>query len=318
MTEHDWLTNDQALELIDWTQIPSSCAGRPWSEWAPSDRQLRLFAVASARLRPSFQTKDPAWLESIRIAEEVADGAPMPERRPKTIGGADLGPTIVEAVMAARCMSAFRGDPFKGEGDLLRDIFGNPFRPVKLPLCHRCSGDGKAHGSDRPFEATEGNPLPGRCPTCDGRKSPVVTAEVYSLATAAYKNRSRKCTDCHVTGNNGYHVRDEHITTTPEEFCPPCDGTGTVDDGTLDTFSLAMLADALEESGFPAYDLSQCNWCDGVGWYNELGPNTFSQTCYRCDGEGTLKTYSTLLHHLRSPGPHVRGCWALDIVLGSR
>jgi hypothetical protein len=23
-----------------------------------------------------------------------------------------------------------------------------------------------------------------------------------------------------------------------------------------------------------------------------------------------------LLGHLRSPGPHVRGCWALDLVLG--
>ena len=29
----------------------------------------------------------------------------------------------------------------------------------------------------------------------------------------------------------------------------------------------------------------------------------------RCDDEA-------LLSHLRSPGPHVRGCWALDLVLG--
>ena len=28
-----------------------------------------------------------------------------------------------------------------------------------------------------------------------------------------------------------------------------------------------------------------------------------------CDNE-------SLLHHLRGPGPHVRGCWALDVVLG--
>jgi hypothetical protein len=48
-------------------------------------------------------------------------------------------------------------------------------------------------------------------------------------------------------------------------------------EGTLDPARLSILADALEEAG--------CS-----------------------DPE--------LLGHLRSPGPHVRGCWALDLVLG--
>lgn len=47
--------------------------------------------------------------------------------------------------------------------------------------------------------------------------------------------------------------------------------------GHLDSARLAVLSDALEEAG-----------CD--------------------DAE--------ILSHLRSPGPHVRGCWALDLVLG--
>ncbi|MBY0232978.1 MAG: hypothetical protein K2W96_27165 [Gemmataceae bacterium] len=47
--------------------------------------------------------------------------------------------------------------------------------------------------------------------------------------------------------------------------------------GHLDNTRLAVLSDALEEAG-----------CD--------------------DAE--------ILSHLRSPGPHVRGCWALDLVLG--
>ena len=46
--------------------------------------------------------------------------------------------------------------------------------------------------------------------------------------------------------------------------------------GHLDPTALAILADALEEA--------DC-------------------------------TESALLDHLRSPGPHVRGCWALDVVL---
>jgi hypothetical protein len=47
--------------------------------------------------------------------------------------------------------------------------------------------------------------------------------------------------------------------------------------GHLDNARLAVLSDALEEAG--------------------------------C-------TDSDILSHLRSPGPHVRGCWALDLVLG--
>jgi hypothetical protein len=47
--------------------------------------------------------------------------------------------------------------------------------------------------------------------------------------------------------------------------------------GDLDNARLAVLADALEEAG--------------------------------CMDE-------VFLGHLRSPGPHVRGCWALDLVLG--
>jgi hypothetical protein len=50
-----------------------------------------------------------------------------------------------------------------------------------------------------------------------------------------------------------------------------------IDDGTLDPARLAVLSDALEEAG--------------------------------CDDE-------TVLGHLRSPGPHVRGCHVLDLILG--
>jgi hypothetical protein len=48
-------------------------------------------------------------------------------------------------------------------------------------------------------------------------------------------------------------------------------------EGRLDTARLAVLADALEEAG-----------CDNA----------------------------EILSHCRGPGPHVRGCWALDLILG--
>ena len=59
--------------------------------------------------------------------------------------------------------------------------------------------------------------------------------------------------------------------------CKACHGTGRITTGHLDPVRLAILADALEEAG--------CNSID-------------------------------ILAHLRSPGPHVRGCWALDLILG--
>jgi hypothetical protein len=49
--------------------------------------------------------------------------------------------------------------------------------------------------------------------------------------------------------------------------------------GTLDVVRLAVLADALEDAG--------CDQAD-------------------------------LLAHLRGPGPHVRGCWAVDLILGKQ
>jgi hypothetical protein len=51
----------------------------------------------------------------------------------------------------------------------------------------------------------------------------------------------------------------------------------TLPAGTLDPARLALLADALEDAG-----------CDNAD----------------------------LLGHLRGPGPHVRGCWSLDLILG--
>jgi hypothetical protein len=59
--------------------------------------------------------------------------------------------------------------------------------------------------------------------------------------------------------------------------CDTCHATGHIEDSTLDPVRLAILSDALEEAG--------------------------------CTDE-------IILVHLRSPSSHVRGCWALDLLLG--
>jgi hypothetical protein len=154
---------------------------------------------------------------------------------------------------------------------LLREIVGNPFRPVTLPEgkrpCGNCDGTGKFwefHGSDDNFDATD-------CCRCDGRgwfaePCPWLTPTVLSLARVAYEERPgryEQCPECRLPGR----------------YCRLCHSTTKVrvEDGTLDPTRLAILADPLEEAGCADPDI---------------------------------------LSHLRSPGPHVRGCWALDLILG--
>lgn len=72
---------------------------------------------------------------------------------------------------------------------------------------------------------------------------------------------------------------------------------------------LPILADALEEAGCPAAEV--CRRCDGTG---RMEKNGSDHRCGDCWGDGRVP--SPLLAHLRGPGPHCRGCWCLDILLG--
>jgi hypothetical protein len=51
--------------------------------------------------------------------------------------------------------------------------------------------------------------------------------------------------------------------------------------------------------------------CPGKGW---LDPARFSVLADAMEEAGCTDEH--ILSHLRSPGPHVRGCWALDLILG--
>jgi hypothetical protein len=66
-------------------------------------------------------------------------------------------------------------------------------------------------------------------------------------------------------------------TETVTSLAQAVDETRDLPSGTFDPVRMAVLADALEETG--------------------------------CADE-------TILSHLRSPGPHVRGCWVMDLILG--
>ena len=225
-----------------------------------SDRKFRLFAVACCQLI-AHRITDPNSRRAIQAAEQYADGlisldtlrearatAPSSRMGGATLGGLRTGrsglaratspsstpggaPHARDAARATTNESSWtaardaqrramqqiwekarlswetapveKAAAYNSQRAILRDIFGNPFRPVLLNPAWR-------------------------------------TPAVLSLAQAAYENRLLSA-------------------------------------GTLDPDRLAILADALEESG--------------------------------C-------TDAAILRHLREPGPHVRGCHVLDLLLG--
>lgn len=202
MTEHDWFTSEEPERLVE------SVRGKV------SDRKLRLFACACCRafwpLFPALPTR-----AAVYVTERHADGGATNVEltdawRAAGMGGSVAGSPVMSArvVVRAAAIAARRraGDPAwekarKFQAALLRDIVGNPDRPVLL------------------------------APNC--------RAAVLPLAQAVYDERR--------------------------------------DDGSLDPTRLAVLADALEESG-----------CEEA----------------------------IVLQALRDSVPRFRGFWALDAVLG--
>jgi hypothetical protein len=188
---------------------------------------------------------------------------------------------------SAACDPEDRTGDLRLVADLLLDVAGNPFGPASTLWreCDPCCGRGRwADGFQAELE----------CPDCDGtgrRPTDVITPDVLGLAHAA---------------------RDNYDPAT----------------GTLDPARLAVLADALEEAGCEAESVlrhlrgfERCWPCrvtatnggtakvaleeadkpDAKEWRPFFYPG-----CIDCHGTGWRP----------SPGPHVRGCWAVDLVLG--
>lgn len=252
MTESEWLASTDPRAMVE------AVRGKA------SNRKLRLFVLAVSWL--IGPTKDQSGLLKARAnAERMAEGdvpGQWSEKfwvdNPNAIGAAQQAVWSQSPRMAAPIAS------------LLRDIVGNPFRPVTLAACNcgSCVAPGRQHHNG----------------PCAVRRLRTPTAR--AIAQAAYDDRDE------ATGH-------------------------------LDPLRLAILADALEEAGCP--QTIQCHRCDGNGQqFFSLADGGIVckdgvvrsgwKDCPRCDGSSVEP--HPLLTHLRSPGPHVRGCWAVDLVLG--
>ncbi len=267
MTEEEWLKceDPQAmLRKVIRNGVPRRSSEPGGSKNWASDRKLRLFTCACCR---QSGENNRSWLDDWESDDES-----------RHVLGTNYH-------LAALSWTEEPEDPAIVAA-ILREIVGNPLRPVTL-----CGLERKPfHNQYAHVDENGGFWLEGECPACDRLRTPTV----LSLSQAAYEERGTLC-----PGNAAGPCCQTKL-------CPVCPGTGRLDDGTLDPFRLALVADALEEAGCIGDVCSDCKfnetWADG-GWFR----------CGKCTN-GFLP--NVIITHLRSPGPHYRGCWALDLTLG--
>lgn len=313
MVELDWLICWEPVRMLDLLTKRHTHTGEYAGLQTPSDRKLRLFCVACCWGVSAKLGWDAEWC--------VAEGK----------GSAK------NAADWAWCWAGDQKRPTAAErADLLRCIIGNPFRPVRQAVY------------DNPGCPNKQQRHPDQMCTCP----PWLTPQVFALAQAAYQERAaEECKECRGRGgwwrcpNCGGEWRgdvgpDCFVCSAPRLSrmeCGPCRDTGYLETGRLDPHRLAVLSDALEEAGAPADGEGACPKCrngylgqwktcgycggnysgDRMGcMFCRKGRVKLRERCGNCKGSGKIKVPHPLLEHLRSPGPHVRGCWVVDLILG--
>ncbi len=296
MNEQQWMKSEDPQAMLHCLVAQSVHGHLHGLCYKPSDRKMRLFACACVRQVWPLLTDDALCNKcegrgridvggtlplvkglcpdckgtgrinrsrnAVEVAERFADGditvEKLNEARLTSMSAATQGPSFYvsqccqqQASFAARYTMDIIAPSVRAA--LLREVFGNPFRPVTLPTmpvkCRKC-GCETLYGDGPPLDA-QGFTQTFWCKACQHKqpwnpqwlKCPWLTHTVLSLAQAVYDERRP-------------------------------DGSGL-----LQCQRMLVLSDALEEAG--------------------------------C-------TDDRLLGELRSAGPHYRGCWAIDLVLGKQ
>lgn len=228
MTEHEWLTSTNQAAMLQWLVPDDEISGR--SHVGVTDRKLRLFASACHRLSQAFSDSFVDALESGDT--ELTGNRSATEWAIRAAKRQDLPSLLQRAV-------------------ILRDIFGNPFRPIPGLNCAKYQNSVWRE--------------PGEW----------LTPTVTYLAQSIYAERAFD--------------------------------------------RMPILADALEEAGCVEEELLR--HCRG----EERCPNcNLLDNAFTIPGEEIdIRLGHNLPCRLRCDkgwrplrGPHVRGCWVLDLILG--
>lgn len=295
MDEREWLAGNDPREMLTHLR-PSGLAG---TASRVSDRKLRLWACACCRQVWHLLTDDRSRL-AVEAAEAFVDSPTYTEEliflHGEAVRACEQSRRSFETELAWRCAARIEaltenaGLPrwfsvstkhAAAQASALRCIVGNPFSvPLRWSDGQLCSVSHAHHGMS--LSVTEYlDPVSWLTPTA------------LALAEAAYAERA--AVQCPACKGEGLKRIDSIEAGRPLGDCPAYRGEGTFA-GALDPERLLILADRLEEDGCVG-ELCDClnEWCP----------------------PGHRRPHP-LLAHLRGKGPHWRGCWATDLILGKQ
>lgn len=293
MTEQGWLASDDPVSMVKFfTSLTTGTnPARPFAHKQTDDRKLRLYACACWR---HLWPEDTA---AVTAVEEWVEGRGERPEVPKHW----VNQSSAEEAARDAAHGMWPNDHQRG-AKLLREIVPNPFRPAPSP---------------EPPRDTAGAAL---WPT------------VLDLARDAYEvrvGRPHKRCQC----GRAYEMAARK-STPPIAWCNHCRKDGgfyaaavAQEDGSLDPARLAVLADSLEDAGVTDQALlrhlrgwERCHACllhPGKQLIPRGEPSQGSDEygCLACVSSPYPDAYFGT-GWVKLPGPHVRGCWALDLILG--
>lgn len=182
--------------------------------------------------------------------------------------------------------------PTATQAALLREICGNPFRPVKLPEIGK-----KCPNASKFFSNHEWSEDGKRCIYCGQGRYQWLTPTVLAIAAKCYGGEL--CQGCFGNAEG------------PSYYCFRCAGSGRTP---FDAGVLPVLADCLEDGGCTDADILQhlrgkesCPTCTyGRRQYYTRDGDYIVASCNDCSGTGWRPR----------PVACVRGCWVVDLILG--
>ena len=284
MTESEWLTCEDPVAMLRYlTDRPQQVAsGHRRNPHHPGDRKLRLFACACCRYE--WGLMKPVCRTAIATAEELADGNTTQgamydasesvrnllnsEYEPTITGDRNRYLALAAFLVAsqthrqnvAECAQTSLGylcrafpEAHSRFAPLLRDIIGNPFRPVESPRSKACQ-------CSNGWRDELGYSRQDVCPRCWGTRkftAPWLTPTVLSLAQAAYEERQ---------------------------------ADGTIDPIRLMILADALEEAGCDDEIILDHlrGLYGCDLCEGVMVIYETEALTSRRQCPKCSGDGLL------------------------------
>lgn len=278
MTEDQWLSSTDPAAILKWLTGDAVYEGRvAHLTRAQGERKLRLFVEECRRRWWPEASRGPKAEDALRWVVGDIDYAMPHPRQPEV------------------------------QAHLLREIFGNPFRPVTLPLteeeCPECCGRGTVF-----HDLLYGDYTREPCDRCGGLgmvagSCPWLTSDVLAIARCI--REGKECPECRGKGRVGKGWKFDAYGGSPVfiEKCPSCHGTGRVDAWG----DMPILGDALETAGCTNEEILA--HCRGKERCIVSAPSAMSAKAleYGCAEEEIWTPLRV---------PHVAGCWVIDLVLG--